>query len=84
MERLQNQMDDQARNHRADMAKKDQEISSLSKENEELLVIKISLDKEIAAYEKLLEGEESRLEMSGEADLTDGDGDEDGDFPEGN
>ena len=83
MERLQNEMDDQARNHRADMAKKDHEIDSLTQENEE---IKIALDKEIAAYEKLLEGEESRLEISGEADLTDGEEDEDGDgdFPEGN
>ena len=74
MGRLQNEMDDQARNHRADMAKKDHEIDFLTKKNEELLEIKIAMDKDLAAYGTLLEGEESRLGMSmtGEADLTDG------------
>ena len=77
---LQDQMDEAARNHRADMAKKDHEIDFLqgsvddmTRDYEGLLEVKIALDLEINAYRKMLEDEESRLNLSQsmEADTTD-------------
>lgn len=71
MAELQREMDDLAAKMRAELARKDadvqskeQQMNDLTKDYKELLEIKVALDMEIAAYTKLLEGEEARLGMS--------------------
>lgn len=71
---LQKEMDDLAAKMRADMALKDAEIKNKEEQMEymkqdfqQLTEVKIALDMEIAAYAKLLTGEENRLGLSPES-----------------
>jgi len=71
MSELQAEMNDLSARMRAEMAAKDAEVrnkdeqmDAMTKDYKELMEIKIALDMEIAAYSKLLQGEETRLGLS--------------------
>merc|ERR1719266_1625407 len=71
MAELQAEMDNLSARMRAEMAAKDAEVKNkddqmdaMTKDYKELMEIKIALDMEIAAYSKLLQGEEARLGLS--------------------
>ena len=64
-------MDNLAAKMREEMARKDAEVQNkedqmneMTKDYGDLMEIKVALDMEIAAYNKLLEGEEARLGLS--------------------
>jgi len=68
---LQSDMDNLAAKMREEMARKDAEVQNkedqmneMTKDYGDLMEIKVALDMEIAAYNKLLEGEEARLGLS--------------------
>ena len=48
----------------AELRNKENEVDQIVKDYNELLEIKVALDMEIAVFQKLIEGEESRLGLS--------------------
>ncbi|XP_040571880.1 lamin Dm0 [Lepeophtheirus salmonis] len=71
MSELLREMEDSEACHRRELAQRDEELRSKDEEMESMLKdynalmeIKVALDMEIAAYQKLLEGEEARLGLS--------------------
>eukprot|EP00096_Caligus_rogercresseyi_P000476 TRINITY_DN1093_c0_g2_i2.p1 TRINITY_DN1093_c0_g2~~TRINITY_DN1093_c0_g2_i2.p1 ORF type:complete len:357 (-),score=150.69 TRINITY_DN1093_c0_g2_i2:348-1418(-) len=71
MSELLREMEDSESSHRRELARRDEELRSKEEEIESMLrdynalmEIKVALDMEIAAYHKLLEGEEARLGLS--------------------
>ena len=71
MAELQKEMDDLSAHMRSEMARKDAEVKNKDEQMEAmtndykvLMETKVAIDMEIAAYRKLLEGEEARLGLS--------------------